>query len=178
MRFDDLKALSSDLLAPKASKNRARRRSSFAALGAAAALTATLGFAGDGAAREPVETRPVVGRAASQQVVLPADHQPPAAEGRAIRGGEASYYHDSLAGNPTASGTPYRPRALTAAHQTLPLGSKVRVIDVESGRSVVVEVNDRGPFAKDRVIDLSRAAAQQLGMIQLGHADVRLEVIG
>jgi rare lipoprotein A len=185
VRFDDLKALSSDLFAPKlsssqnrSSKNRARRRSSFAAIGAAAALTATLGFAGDGAAREPVETRPVVARAASQQVVLPAGHQAPAAEGRAIRGGEASYYHDSLAGNPTASGTPYRPRALTAAHQTLPLGSKVRVIDVESGRSVVVEVNDRGPFAKNRVIDLSRAAAQQIGMIQRGHADVRLEVIG
>lgn len=186
MRFDDFKTFVLGPDTPKQSTNRAngpvkkgaRRGTSFAAIGAAAALTATLGLAGETAGREPVETRPVVGRAASQQVVLPADHQAPAVDGHTIRGGEASYYHDSLAGNPTASGTPYRPSALTAAHQTLPLGSKVRVTEVETGRTVVVEVNDRGPFAKDRVIDLSRAAAQQLGIVHRGHADVRLEVIG
>jgi rare lipoprotein A len=157
-------------------RSRGRRGTSLAAVGGAAALVATLGLAGDAAGRAPRQEGPVLGRAASQ-VIVPADHRAPAAD-RAIRGGEASYYHDSLAGNPTASGTPYRPSALTAAHQTLPLGSKVRVTRVDTGRSVVVEVNDRGPFAEDRVIDLSRAAATQLGIIQRGHADVRLEVIG
>lgn len=155
---------------------RRRRTSSFAAFGAAAALVATLGLAGEARGRATQET-PVVGRAASQQVFVPADHEAPTT-GREIRGGEASYYHDSLAGNPTASGKPYRPAALTAAHQTLPLGTKVRVTDADSGRSVVVEVNDRGPFAKDRVIDLSRAAARQIGLIQRGHGEVELEVIG
>lgn len=160
------------------SKNRARRGGSFAALGAAAALVAALGLAGEADGRAPHREAPVLlARAASQQVIVPADHRPPGVE-REIRGGEASYYHDSLAGNPTASGTPYRPAALTAAHPTLPLGSKVRVTSLANGRSVVVEVNDRGPFAKDRVIDLSRAAAQQLGMISSGHADVRLALVG
>lgn len=174
MRIDDLTTRTAKI---HTLKNRARRRSSFAAFGAAAALVATLGLAGDARGRAPQDETPVVGRAASQQVFVPADHRAPAAE-RAIRGGEASYYHDSLAGNPTASGTPYRPGALTAAHRTLPLGSKVRVTDVDTGRSVVVEVNDRGPFAKHRVIDLSRAAAQQIGLIQRGHTKVQLEVIG
>jgi rare lipoprotein A len=154
-----------------------RRTSSFAAFGAAAALVATLGLAGEARGRATQAEAPVVGRAASQQVFVPAGHEAPSA-GREIRGGEASYYHDSLAGNPTASGTPYRPGALTAAHQTLPLGTKVRVTDPASGRSVVVEVNDRGPFAKHRVIDLSRAAARQIGLIQRGHGKVELEVVG
>ncbi|HUO87140.1 MAG TPA: septal ring lytic transglycosylase RlpA family protein [Thermoanaerobaculia bacterium] len=156
---------------------RARRPTSFAALGAAVAMIATLGLAGDARGRAPEGELPSTGRAASQEVFVPGDHQVPS-PARTIRGGEASYYHDSLAGNSTASGTPYRPGALTAAHRTLPLGSKVRVTDVDSGRSVVVEVNDRGPFAKDRVIDLSRAAAKRIDMIQRGHTDVRLEVIG
>jgi rare lipoprotein A len=154
-----------------------RRTSSFAAFGAAAALVATLGLAGEARGRAPQDETPVVGRAASQQVFVPAGHEAPSA-GREIRGGEASYYHDSLAGNPTASETPYRPAALTAAHQTLPLGTRVRVTAADSGRSVIVEVNDRGPFAKNRVIDLSRAAAQQIGMIRRGHTTVQLEVIG
>jgi rare lipoprotein A len=161
----------------KTLKNRARRRSSLAAFGAAAALVAALGLAGDASGRAPQGETPFFGRAASQEVFVPADHEAPTAQ-RAIRGGEASYYHDSLAGNPTASDTPYRPGALTAAHQTLPLGTKVRVTDAASGRSVVVEVNDRGPFAKNRVIDLSRAAARQIGLIQRGHGEVELEVVG
>lgn len=159
------------------SGSRVRRGTSFAAVGAAAALVATLGLVGDATGRATGQEAPILGRAASQRVIGPSDHRPPAAD-RAIRGGEASYYHDSLARNPTASGTPYRPSALTAAHQTLPLGTKVRVTRVDTGRSVVVEVNDRGPFARDRVIDLSRAAATQLGIIQRGHAHVQLDVIG
>jgi rare lipoprotein A len=178
VRFNDSKSNSdkSNTVDTRTLEKRARRPASFAAFGAAAALVATLGLAGDARGRAPQET-PFVARAASQQVVVPSDHRAPSAD-RAIRGGEASYYHDSLAGNPTASGTPYRPGALTAAHQTLPLGTKVRVTDAASGRAVVVEVNDRGPFAKHRVIDLSRAAAQQIGLIQRGHGKVELEVIG
>lgn len=156
---------------------RARRPTSYAAFGAVLAMVATLGLAGDARGRADTGEIPFTARAASQEVFVPGDHRPPAPV-RSIRGGEASYYHDSLAGNPTASGTPYRPGALTAAHRSLPLGSTVRVTDVASGSSVVVEVNDRGPFAKDRVIDLSRAAAERIGMIQRGHTDVRLEVIG
>lgn len=173
MRMNDLKASFANTVS---SKKRARR-GGFAALGAAVALSATLGLAGDADGRVPGEQATLFERAASQQVFVPADHQAPSTD-RAIRGGEASYYHDSLAGNPTASGTPYRPGAMTAAHQTLPLGTKVRVTDEKTGRSVVVEVNDRGPFAKDRVIDLSRAAAKQIGLIERGHGEVRLEVIG
>lgn len=175
MRFP---ATPSSSTRPTTSRTPARRfgRGSFAAVGAAAALVGALGLAGDAPGRtagEPIHVRSV----ASQTVAMP-DVPPPAPVRRGLGVGEASYYHDSLAGNPTASGTPYRPAALTAAHRTLPLGSKVRVTDLDSGRSVVVEVNDRGPFAKGRVIDLSRAAARQIGLIQRGHADVRLEIVG
>ena len=67
--------------------------------------------------------------------------------------------------------------ALTAAHNTLPLGTRVRVANLDNGRAVVVRINDRGPFAKDRIIDLSKAAAEQLGMIEDGVARVRVTPI-
>jgi peptidoglycan lytic transglycosylase len=94
----------------------------------------------------------------------------------AIESGAASYYADSLAGNATASGEPYDPRALTAAHRTLPFGTVVDVVR-EDGRAVRVRINDRGPFAKGRVIDLSRTAAEQLGMLRAGVVPVRLFVV-
>jgi rare lipoprotein A len=90
--------------------------------------------------------------------------------------GEASYYADKFNGRPTASGEAYDPNALTAAHRTLPFGTRVRVTDVVSGRSVVVRINDRGPWRKQRVIDLSRAAARKLGLIQRGIGQVQLSV--
>ena len=96
---------------------------------------------------------------------------------RSLGAGEASYYHDSLAGHRTASGEPYVPAELTAAHPSLPLGSRVRVTNVRNGRSVVVRINDRGPFAARRVLDLSRAAARRLGMLARGRARVKLELI-
>jgi len=77
--------------------------------------------------------------------------------------GLASWYGDELAGNRTASGDRFDPTTITAAHRTLPLGSYAQVTDVESGRSIIVRINDRGPGRRDRVIDLSRGAAQQLG---------------
>lgn len=85
----------------------------------------------------------------------------------------ASYYHDSLAGNLTASGVPYDPTELSAAHKTLPFGTKLRV-ERDDGREVFVTINDRGPFIEGRVIDLSRAAATEIGMIEDGVAEVCL----
>lgn len=91
--------------------------------------------------------------------------------------GIASYYHDSLHGRKTASGQIYDKNAPSAAHKTLPLGTKVRVTDTKTGRSIVVKVNDRGPFVKGRIIDLSRNAARELGMIKKGLAQVEVEVL-
>ncbi|MEM9841487.1 MAG: septal ring lytic transglycosylase RlpA family protein [Pseudomonadota bacterium] len=85
----------------------------------------------------------------------------------------ASYYSDSLAGNSTASGEPYDPAKLTAAHRTLPFGTKVRVVRAGRGE-VVVTINDRGPFVDGRVIDLSRAAAEKVDLISDGIGDVCL----
>jgi rare lipoprotein A (peptidoglycan hydrolase) len=99
------------------------------------------------------------------------------AEGTPIAGGEASYYGEELAGNPTASGELFEPGKLTAAHRSLPLGSRVRVTNVSNGESVVVRVNDRGPFAKNRVIDVSKAAAREIGLLRRGTGQVRLELV-
>ena len=81
--------------------------------------------------------------------------------------GVASVYADSLAGRVTASGEPYQPLALTAAHRSLPLGTRVQVVSLSNGRSVWVRINDRGPFVRGRIIDLSRAAAAQIGLVGL-----------
>ncbi|HEY4156556.1 MAG TPA: septal ring lytic transglycosylase RlpA family protein [Polyangiaceae bacterium] len=91
--------------------------------------------------------------------------------------GDASYYSDRLAGHATASGAPYRPEAYTAAHRKLPLGTVLRVTRQDDGRVVYVRVNDRGPFTKRRILDLSRAAAESLGMLQTGVVAVRAEVV-
>jgi rare lipoprotein A len=94
-----------------------------------------------------------------------------------VQTGIASYYHDSLHGNKTASGQVYDKTRMSAAHKTLPLGSKVRVTDMRTGKAITVRVNDRGPFVKGRIIDLSRRAARELGMIQRGVAKVKMEVV-
>jgi len=92
--------------------------------------------------------------------------------------GMASYYADQFAGKKTASGEPFDPRAMTAAHPHLPFGTRVRVTRTEGGqRSVVVRINDRGPYKDDRIIDLSEAAAEELGMIDEGVVEVRLELV-
>jgi rare lipoprotein A len=94
-----------------------------------------------------------------------------------IGGGEASYYGDEFAGRPTASGERYDPEDFTGAHRTLPFGTLVRVTDMDSGRSVVVRINDRGPWGKGRVIDLSRAAAREIGLVRKGRGQVELSVV-
>lgn len=91
--------------------------------------------------------------------------------------GSASYYANSLAGRRTASGAPYDPLQLTAAHRRYPFGTRLRVTDLRTERSVEVRVTDRGPFVPGRILDLSRAAAEQLDFIRRGHARVRVDVL-
>jgi rare lipoprotein A len=92
-----------------------------------------------------------------------------------VEEGIAAYYATAFHGRRTASGSIYDERHLTAAHRTLPFGTRVRVTHLENGKDVVVTVNDRGPFTKGRVIDLSREAARRLDLIRDGIARVRVE---
>ena len=89
--------------------------------------------------------------------------------------GLASYYGDQFQGRVTANGERFDKRAMTAAHRTFPFGTRVRVTNLENGREVVVRINDRGPFVAGRIIDLSEAAAEKLGMIAAGVVRVRVE---
>ncbi len=91
--------------------------------------------------------------------------------------GVASWYGPGFAGNRTSNGERFDPDALTAAHKTLPFGSRVRVTFDRTGRSVVVRINDRGPFIPGREIDLSRAAAEAIGLRGAGHGTVTLELL-
>ncbi|MBI1804062.1 MAG: septal ring lytic transglycosylase RlpA family protein [Ignavibacteriae bacterium] len=91
--------------------------------------------------------------------------------------GMASYYADEFHGRQTSNGETYDMNQMTAAHKTLPFNTKVRVTNSETGKSVIVRINDRGPFKDNRIIDLSLAAAKELEMIGHGTARVRLEII-
>ena len=97
------------------------------------------------------------------------------AAGRVINGGVASWYGPGFAGRRTASGEKFNPTEYTAAHRTLPFGSRVRV--THTGRSVVVRINDRGPFHGGRVIDLSQAAAEEIGIRSAGSGRVELALL-
>ena len=96
---------------------------------------------------------------------------------RTLGNGVASYYGRRFHGRRTANGERFNMRAMTAAHKTLPFGTKVKVTNARNGRSVIVRINDRGPFIRGRTIDLSRGAAEQIGMIASGHARVKMEVV-
>ena len=89
--------------------------------------------------------------------------------------GQASYYGARHHGNKTASGERFDQNALTAAHRSLPFGSRVQVTNLRNHKRVVVRINDRGPYAKKRIIDLSQKAAQQLDMLRDGVVPVRVE---
>jgi rare lipoprotein A len=91
--------------------------------------------------------------------------------------GMASWYGGVRDGHRTASGEIFDKTLLTACHRTLPFGTLVKVIDIASGRSVVVRINGRGVLSPDRIIDLSSAAADELGILRAGVAKVRLEVL-
>ena len=134
--------------------------------GATVILMTLAGLAGCGApqAERNGSRAPVVGTTAEHTT------------GAASEEGKASYYSDKLAGHRTANGEAYDPRALTAAHRTLPFGSMVYVARPD-GRHVTVRINDRGPFKRGRVIDLSRRAAEQLGLVREGVGEVALRVV-
>jgi rare lipoprotein A len=104
---------------------------------------------------------------------------PPAPSPRIVKviQGQASWYGPGFYGNRTASGEVLRRGTLTAAHRTLPFGTKVRVTNLRNGRSTVVRINDRGPFHGNRVIDLAHGAASEVGLTASGVAQVKLEVL-
>ncbi|WP_411869363.1 septal ring lytic transglycosylase RlpA family protein [Vulcanococcus limneticus] len=108
---------------------------------------------------------------------LPIATPPARPSARPIGAGMASWYGPGFYGNRTANGEVFRPGTLTAAHRTLPFGTKVRVTNLWNGRSTVVRINDRGPFHGSRVIDLAHGAASQLGVVASGVAKVKLEVL-
>jgi len=95
-----------------------------------------------------------------------------------VQEGTVSWYGGQFHKRPTASGELFNANALTMAHPTLPFGTRVKVTNLWNGRSVVVRVNDRGPFVGHRIADLSKAAAQTLGMMQRGVAHVTMEILG
>ena len=95
-----------------------------------------------------------------------------------IQEGTVSWYGGQFHKRPTASGELFNTNALTMAHPTLPFGTKVKVTNLSNGRSVVVRVNDRGPFIGHRIADLSKAAAETLGMMRRGVAHARIEILG
>lgn len=110
-------------------------------------------------------------------VTAPAAEAPSTPEETVLGQGSASYYAAKFQGRRTASGEPFDNKAMTAAHRTLPFGTLVRVTNPGTGASVVVRINDRGPFTRGRMIDVSRAAAEQLGLVARGHATVELALI-
>jgi len=91
--------------------------------------------------------------------------------------GIASYYADQFHGRKTSNGEIFNMNDATAAHRTMPFGCKVRVTNIFNGRSTVVRINDRGPFRKGRIIDLSKSAAEKIGVVENGIAPVKLEII-
>lgn len=97
--------------------------------------------------------------------------------GTELGSGIASYFSREIAGNRTANGERCDPGTLTAAHRTAPFGSRMRVTNLATGKSVVVRINDRGPFRAGRVIDLSHAAAREIGMHRTGTAKVNLALL-
>ena len=131
---------------------------------------------------EPASTSPAPADSDSKTAIttpavqpLPPVPAPPTVV--SVSTGEASWYGPGFYGNRTANGEVFRPGTLTAAHRTLPFGTKVRVTNLWNGRSAVVRINDRGPFHGRRVIDLAHGAASQLGLVASGIAQVKLEVL-
>jgi rare lipoprotein A len=94
-----------------------------------------------------------------------------------VLSGQASYYANDFQGKTTANGEKFDMYKLTAAHRSLPFGTKVRVTNLINGEQVMVTINDRGPFKKERLIDLSFAAARELNMIETGTAKVKVEIV-
>lgn len=179
---------SSALIPVLADPSKAATESTSASVPAAASLpaqvqlaTATPSFvpsSADGVAirEEQPTTEPVQVQPAQPPVPIAPS---PAPQPRVVRvsNGQASWYGPGFFGNRTANGEVLRPGTLTAAHRSLPFGTKVRVTNLWNGRTAVVRINDRGPFHGSRIIDLAHGAAQQLGVVASGVAQVKLEVL-
>jgi rare lipoprotein A (peptidoglycan hydrolase) len=180
---DSLAARRKHSLLTRASQGLKRRLTTYRVL-AAAAVVALVAF-GAYTVFESTDTETVALGTGRAGVEDPAEAPPapedvpPASEapGQNLGEGSASFYGEELAGNPTASGERFDPQKLTAAHRTLPLGSRVRVTNLRNGESVIVRINDRGPFHGNRIIDISKEAARRIGMLQRGTARVRIELL-
>lgn len=130
-----------------------------------------------GAALQSTSCCPATPSAASRPSRQPETTSGGEREGQVLRG-DASYYASFFNGRRTSNGERYDPHKLTAANRTLPFGTRLRVTRLDTGRSVVVRVNDRGPFGnRHRILDLSRAAAEQLDMVGSGHTQVEAVVL-
>jgi rare lipoprotein A len=123
---------------------------------------------GSSTTAQPAPTSPEIGK--------PPIKKPPAVQAKLPQTGKASWYGAQHQGKRTASGEIFDHGLFTAAHRTLLLGGKIKVTNLANGKSVEVKINDRGPFAEDRIIDLSQAAAKALEMMQSGKTMVRLEL--
>jgi rare lipoprotein A len=133
--------------------------------------------------RETTPDRPTSEKVKTKTAAMPASSSPlrkdyeNAKTIRSLRG-KATYYGDSLTGNKTANGERYSPELFTAAHKMLRFGTIVRVIRRDNGKSTFVKINDRGPFGpRDRIIDLSKAAARELEMLRAGVVEVTVEIV-
>ena len=124
-----------------------------------------------------VAPEPVVAPLPAPAPVKPVVVKPAHPQVRSVSQGEASWYGPGFFGNLTANGEIYSPGTMTAAHRTLPFGTRVRVTNLWNGRSAVVRINDRGPSVGQRVIDLGHGAAGELGLFHSGIAQVKLEVL-
>lgn len=123
----------------------------------------------------PAEFEPAPHAVDITSIDVPVEEPAPAV--RSLGKGVASYYGRKFHGRRTANGERFDMNGLTAAHKTLPFGTLVRVTNPRNGKQVTVRINDRGPYAHGRTIDLSRAAAQEIGLIARGHGSVELELI-
>lgn len=147
---------------------------------AACAQSSVVGERSQALASRPPSTEPArtASSAPRTRVATARSHRPygsrKAGDTKIASQGVASFYSEA---QPTASGEKFDGRELTAAHPTLPFGTRLRVTDVKTGRSVTVRVNDRGPYVPGRIVDVSYSAAQSLGMIGRGVASVRLDVV-
>lgn len=128
---------------------------------------------------KPIQAAPAPRK--TPRIEQPAQRPQPAARKQPsaifLAEGAASYYGKRFHGRKTASGERFDMHQFTAAHKKLPFGSRVRVTNLHNNRSVVVTINDRGPYSKKRIIDLSKAAAKRIGMIKAGIVNVRVEVL-
>lgn len=123
-------------------------------------------------------TAVALGFLALSQILIPNLANAGGASGKGTIVGSASWYGGKFHGRKTANGERFDMNALTAAHKSLPFGTKVRVTNESNGKSVVVRINDRGPFVGKRVLDLSRGAANAVGMTKSGVAKVKIEILG